>query len=141
MWISSAFQITWNHIHIILNSKVLIRTKSCFEHSLLWSIQTNFDTGYWPNSAKTVERHMCQMVCSVLIMIYNTLILPYLSYCSEIWGNTYERRLHDLIVLQTRAIRIIGDIGFRDHTSKVFKKFECLKLVDIIYIWTMECSS
>ena len=73
---------------------------------------------------------------NVLLMIYKTLILPYLSYCSEIWGNTYESRLHDLIVLQKRAIRIIGNVGYRDHTSKLFKSFKCLKLVDIIRLQT-----
>ena len=101
----------------------------------------------WYTHIQTVQRKVARVLGvmykikhivdkKVLIMIYNTLILPYLSYCSEIWGNTYESRLHDLIVLQKRAIRIIGDIGFRDHTTKVFKKFKCLKLVDIIRLQT-----
>ena len=28
-----------------------------------------------------------------LYMLYNTLILPYLTYCVEVWGNTYQSNL------------------------------------------------
>ena len=28
-----------------------------------------------------------------LYMIYCTLVLPYISYCCEIWGNTYNTRI------------------------------------------------
>ena len=45
-------------------------------------------------------------------------------------------RLHDLTILQKRAIRIIGNVGYRDHTSKLFKSFKCLKLVYIIKLQT-----
>ena len=31
---------------------------------------------------------------TALLMLYNTLILPYLSYCSEVWGRTYITNLN-----------------------------------------------
>ena len=33
---------------------------------------------------------------SALYMIYCTLVLPYISYCCEIWGNTYKTRIQPL---------------------------------------------
>ena len=30
---------------------------------------------------------------NTLLTVYNTLILPHLSYCCEIWVNTYTRRI------------------------------------------------
>ena len=33
---------------------------------------------------------------TALLMLYNTLILPYLSYCSEVWGRTYITNLNPL---------------------------------------------
>ena len=30
---------------------------------------------------------------TALLMLYNILILPYLSYCSEVWGRTYITNL------------------------------------------------
>ena len=72
----------------------------------------------------------------MLLMVYNSLILPYLMYCIEIWGNTYEHRLRDLVLLQKRAVRIIDNVGYRDHTSTIFKKFRLLKLIDIVHYQT-----
>ena len=28
-----------------------------------------------------------------LVMLYDSLCVPYLSYCSEIWGNTYKTNI------------------------------------------------
>ena len=45
-------------------------------------------------------------------MIYNSLVLPYLNYCNNIWGNTYKSHLSNsfeskLYILQKKAVRII----------------------------------
>ena len=73
---------------------------------------------------------------NMLLMVYNSLILPHLMYCTEIWGNTYEHRIRDLVLLQKRAVRIIDNVGYRDHTSIILKKYKLLKLVDIVYYQT-----
>ena len=39
---------------------------------------------------------------SILILLYNSLILPHLSYCVEIWGNTYPTALDQLFRLQKK---------------------------------------
>ena len=41
-----------------------------------------------------------------LYSLYCTLILPYLNYCCEIWGNTYKSRIRPLHIIQKRAVRI-----------------------------------
>ena len=43
----------------------------------------------------------------LLITLYNTLILPHLTYCITIWGNTYKKYTKDLITTQKKIIRII----------------------------------
>ena len=35
-----------------------------------------------------------------LVMLYYSLFVPYLSYCSEIWGNTYKT--YQLCILTTK---------------------------------------
>ena len=35
-----------------------------------------------------------------LFKLYCALILPYISYCAEIWGNTYRTNLEPLILQQ-----------------------------------------
>ena len=41
-----------------------------------------------------------------------------------------------VLLLQKRAVRIIDNVGYRDHTSIIFKKYRLLKLVDIVYYQT-----
>ena len=64
-------------------------------------------------------------------MLYNTLILPYLSYCSEVWGRTYKTNLNPLFVKQKTFLRIIGKLSRYDHTTPLFLKFNILKLFDL----------
>ena len=40
---------------------------------------------------------------NVLFMIYDSLVLPYLNYCNNIWGNTYKSHLSKLYILQKKA--------------------------------------
>ena len=67
-----------------------------------------------------------------LRMLYCSLVLPYLNYCTEVWGNTYKSSLNALIILQKRAIRIINKAGYRDHTNILFLNSNLLKFIDII---------
>ena len=53
---------------------------------------------------------------SALYMIYCTLVLPYISCCCEIWGNTYKTRIQPLYIIQKRDIRIYAIILNIDHT-------------------------
>ena len=69
---------------------------------------------------------------NTLLTIYNTLILPHLSYCCEIWGKTYNCRINKIVMLQKRAIRIIDKAGYREHSSRIFRKFNVLKFPDLI---------
>ena len=69
---------------------------------------------------------------NILLMIYNTLIVPHLTYCCEIWGNTYNTRLQDLVLLQKRAVRIIDNADWREHSSRIFNKYELLKFLDLV---------
>ena len=68
---------------------------------------------------------------TALLMLYNTLILPYLSYCSEVWGRTYISNLNPLFVKQKKFVRIIGRLSKHDHTTPLFLKFKILKLFDL----------
>jgi hypothetical protein len=73
---------------------------------------------------------------AALLTLYSSLVLPYLSYCVEIWGNTYVTNLKSIIILQKRAVRIIGKAEFKSHTSPLFYKFRLLKMVDIVKLNT-----
>ena len=68
----------------------------------------------------------------VLRTLYCSLILPYLMYCMEIWGNTYKYNLKGIVLLQKRAIRIISGANRLAHTNKLFYDLKLLKLNDMV---------
>ena len=52
---------------------------------------------------------------SVLITIYNTLILPHFHYCLLLWGSVVKEN-HSLHLLQKKALRIITNSNYLAHT-------------------------
>ena len=72
------------------------------------------------------------LISSALYSLYCTLILPYVSYCCELWGNTYKSRIYPLYIMQKRAIRICGNSDYRAHTRPIFYHFKTLCLPDLV---------
>uniref|UniRef100_A0A3Q3JDA1 Reverse transcriptase domain-containing protein n=1 Tax=Monopterus albus TaxID=43700 RepID=A0A3Q3JDA1_MONAL len=75
-------------------------------------------------------RHMLDV--KALRILYCSLILPYLEYGVENWGNTYRSSLQPLYILQKRAIRVVHKMGYRDHTNVVFIRSKLLKFFDLV---------
>ena len=56
-------------------------------------------------------------------MLYCSIFLPYINYCSEICGNTYATNVECITILQKRVV---------DHTNYLFKQLGILKFVDLV---------
>ena len=61
-------------------------------------------------------------------MLYNTLILPHITYGIMVWG--YQR--NRLNKIQKKAIRIITSNRYNSHTEPLFKQLNMLKLEDLL---------
>ena len=66
-----------------------------------------------------------------LFMLYNTLILPHLTYCNIVWGNCNKSKVDSLFLLQKKAIRICTHSPYLAHTEPLFKQLKTLKMHDI----------
>lgn len=97
----------------------------------------------WHNQISSVSRNVSKNISILykvkyilnsdsLFTLYCSLILPYLSYACEIWGNTFDSSINKLILLQKRAIRIVDKSHYREHTDPLFVKYNCLKFKDIV---------
>ena len=73
---------------------------------------------------------------NILTQIYYSIIFPFLTYGVVIWGNNYPTNLYPLVTIQKRAIRILSFSHFQAHTTELFKKFNLLKVMDIIKLYT-----
>ncbi len=73
-----------------------------------------------------------------LHILYSSLVSPYLTYCADVWGNTFKSSLQSLFILQKRAVRVINKVGYRDHTHSLFLQSKLLKLTDQIEYQTAQ---
>ena len=66
----------------------------------------------------------------VLLSIYNSLFVPYMSQSILVWGHSPHR----IFKLQKKAIRIVFKAKYNAHTDVLFKQNNILKLEDIYNI-------
>ena len=79
---------------------------------------------------------------SILIQLYYSFLYPHLSYCIEVWGNTYNCYLETLYKVQKEAVRKILDASKNENSHLLFKKINILKLSDIYqYSISIFCSN
>ena len=67
-----------------------------------------------------------------LKILYCSFFMPYLSNCSEIWGQTYTTYINSLYLLQKKVVRTMSQVGRLDHTNALFVDLKLLKLSDLI---------
>ena len=53
---------------------------------------------------------------SVLLTLYNTLVLPHFNYCILLWGSVVKKN-HHLYLLQKKAVRIITQSNYIAHSE------------------------
>ena len=68
---------------------------------------------------------------STLLMLYSSLILPYLNYGILVWGNTHQSLLDKILLLQKKSLRIIFNLNMRAHTDDLFCSNKLLKVKDL----------
>ena len=66
---------------------------------------------------------------TILLTIYNAVILPHINYCLLSWGSASA--VKTIFMIQRRAIRAISSAGYNVHTEPLFKFFNVLKVEDI----------
>ena len=69
--------------------------------------------------------------------VYCALVLPYISYCLEVWGNTYKSNTKLLYLLQRRALRIIYNANYGEHTNVLFINSGLLKFYELVELQTL----
>ena len=68
------------------------------------------------------------------MILYFSLFLPYLSYCCEVWGNTYSSNIKN--VLPKKAVRIVCNVDYQHPSNVLFIELHVLKLHDLIELRT-----
>ena len=66
-----------------------------------------------------------------LSLLYNTLILPHITYCNIVWGNSNKTNINSILLLQKKALRICTHSNYFSHSDPIFYDLRTLKVNDI----------
>ena len=66
-----------------------------------------------------------------LMILYNALILPHITYCNIVWGNCCSTRINSILLLQKRALRVITNSSYLSNSGPLFDQLKTLKVNDI----------
>ena len=66
-----------------------------------------------------------------LLTIYQSLVVPYISYAIEIWHGAPKYLINQIFILQKKAIRAINLLPYNSHTNNYFKEAKLLKLEEL----------
>ena len=117
-----------NDLTVVINNAKIDRKASVkylgvlIDDDLKWDGHINNVSKKLSRNLGVISRAKYYLSSNQLLLLYNTLILPYLNYCAAVWGSNYPNRVNKLIKLQKRAIRIIDKKPYFFHTRNLFIK-------------------
>ena len=113
--------------HRVYIDNIVIERVNCnkflgvlIDSKLSWSDHVSYIRHKMSKNLLVMHRVKWLLNKSALCVIYCTLVLPYISYCCQIWGNTYKTRIQPLYIIQKRAIRICNHLENRSHSKPAF---------------------
>ena len=104
------------------------------DENLKWENQINNVSTTLSRNIGAMSRVKFYLSSKHLLLLYNTLILPYLNYCAAVWGSNYPSKIDKIIKLQKRVVRIIDKKPFFFHTKDIFVKYKILKFPDVVKV-------
>ena len=123
--------------NLMLNGKTLLQVNSAkflgiyIDEHLNWKKHTTELQMKISKNCGILSKLKHHLSAKLLLLLYNSLILPYLNYCVCIWAETSLVNIKPIIKLQKRCIRIVAQAGFKSHSDPLFKKFSVLKVTDL----------
>lgn len=98
-----------------------------FDKYLNWNHHIDMISKKVSRSIGILNRLKRYLPQAVLLTLYNTLILPHFNYGILLWGWKSD----GLARLQKKAIRVITNSRYNEHTEPLFKKLNLLKVTHI----------
>ena len=91
-----------------------------FDINRNWKVHINFISGKIARVIGYLHRLKFVFPKQMLFSIYNSLILPHMSYSVLVWGTQYNK----IELLQKKAVRVLSFKSPIAHTEPIFKRNE-----------------
>ena len=105
-----------------------------FDSNLTWKNHVNELCLELSKTAGMFSKLRYYVNVDILIMLYYSLIYPFLTYGIQVWGLTYPTYLKPVTTLQKRVVRIMTFSDPRSHSEPLLKSLRLLKFSDIIHL-------
>ena len=121
-----------------MNNSIITRVRATqflgviIDEKLTWKDHTSLVRSKLSKTVGILYRIIHLLNRSALFILYCSLFLPYLTYCAEIWGNTYKSNTQCIFLLQKKIVRSVNGAHFRDHTDVIFQDLKFLKFYDLV---------
>ena len=125
--------------HIILNDNILETVDQIkflgviFHKNLSWEPHLHNVCNKISKSTAILAKVKHMVPQLIMRTIYNSLVLPHMSYALVAWGNSPASHLDRITKLQKKAIRHMTKSKYNSHTEPLFKAQKLLKLSDLYY--------
>jgi len=106
------------------------------DEKLSWKIHIFHVSAIISKNIGILSKLRYKLPSNILLTLYNSLILPHLSYCAVIWGSSCKTHLDILLKLQKRAMRIMSGTNYLAHSNPLFILWRKLKITDIYKLQT-----
>ena len=63
--------------------------------------------------------------------LYNTMVLPYISYCIHVWGKAAITHINKIYILQKKIVRIIKGVPPRTHSKPLFDQLKIMSIYQV----------
>ena len=124
------------NLKIILNNEEIKKAEMVkylgvlVDSKLKWANHINHLSMLISRNIGIINRVKLYLDKKSLLLLYNSLVLPYINYCCVVWGFTFHTYVNKIDILQKRIIRIIDNQPRLAHSEPIFKSLQLLKVKD-----------
>jgi len=99
--------------------------------NLTWSDHINVVANKCSKNLGIIRKLRKTVPRDILVILYSTLIYPYLNYCNIAWASQPTTYLKKLYRMQKKAMRVITHSTWNTHALPLFKTLNFLTIYDI----------
>ena len=98
------------------------------DNNLTWKAHINHTSTKISKGVGVLSRLSKELSYNILIIIYNTILLNYLTHCCITWGFTYQTYINKIFTIKKKAMRITTHSPFQCHSSPQFLKRQTISI-------------
>ena len=127
-----------NKIVNVSFDNVCVDTVSCtrflgvlLDNRLSWDQQIQHVCNKISKCTGVMKKASRVLLRDTLLQLYYIFVYPYDVYCNIIWGSAAKTNLSKIFILQKKIIRIMHNLGVREHTQSFFRERGILNIFDL----------